>query len=468
MTDDGDDATGDYPLNCIEETGDGFSGWFAISNPRQCNDFCFWHVPSAPNATSSSSYAAWNTANPHRSTVIHTPFGNAYWTCVYDSAGDDVMVSVANGESWVDSWHKHVSHKDDMLQVANGVGDDVPFTFLRCQKGAGERLKTWTGEVVKSSAFWEGWIALASVILVGEIAGLAYFCRRGKMRYEKVDLEASTHSGARNGAVDDENAGEISSLQIDDDEAGRRNPEDAECGDDQSFLSRFSLIRSSSVLDSKYVTPRCKYCSPLTSRRALCILRILLALALNVMLVFTISFSAISLVEIKSNVHYSERMQRLTPACSDPALVCKAGNEDIDRMSARWASSPNATATGAAAATSIDRNSAATESMEPFSYVIASDAQLYWFNGEFADMGRKPVPPACSPSDSCGRCTGRHGLRTNLRLKKAWESQMTGNGTNNFPVPSTLVMNGELSCLSRLVLASPSWISCSRFCTARS
>jgi hypothetical protein len=98
--------------------------------------------------------------------------------------------------------------------------------------------------------------------------------------------------------------------------------------------------------------------------------------------------------------------------------------------------------------------------MEPFAYIIASDAQLYWFNGEFPEMGQKPIPSSCSLSDSCGRCTAKHGLNTNLRLKKAWEGLILGtttgmrrtNATNisasrvdndDLPIPNTLVMNGE-------------------------
>ena len=89
--------------------------------------------------------------------------------------------------------------------------------------------------------------------------------------------------------------------------------------------------------------------------------------------------------------------------------------------------------------------------MQPFSYIIASDSQLYWFNGEFAEMGQHAIPSACSPSDSCGSCTGKHGLATNQRLKKAWESLMMGNvNTQNatsgsdLPIPNTLIMNGKL------------------------
>ena len=271
------------------------------------------------------------------------------------------MASVAEEHRWVDSWQKyHFPLKDDSLNPEHV--EDIPFPYLKCQKGAGELLKTWSGDVVKSAAFWESLIVL---ILVGGIAALYFFGKRDK-------LYRNDHKGLETGF-------------------NQRAP-----------------------------------------RRPLCILRILLMLILNGLLAVTLSFSAISLIEIKAHPQYSEGMQHLTPACSDPAMVCPTGNRDIDNQSAQWPPFEGA------------------DTMQPFSYIIASDAQLYWFNGEFAEMGRKTMPPSCRPSDSCGKCTDNHGMKTNLRLQKAWESLMTGktDGMNashaNLPIPKTLVMNGEL------------------------
>jgi hypothetical protein len=100
--------------------------------------------------------------------------------------------------------------------------------------------------------------------------------------------------------------------------------------------------------------------------------------------------------------------------------------------------------------------------MSPFSYLIASDAQLNWFNGEFAQMGVQNLPPSCSPSDSCGSCTRKHGRDTNLRLRKGWERLMLGEvdgmemrnetvhsgGSSRLPVPDTLIMNGNVFAAS--------------------
>lgn len=143
----------DYPLNCIDNLSDGFSGWFAISNPRKCNDFCYWHHEPLQadsenedenNAVtdddennddddrSSSQYTAWNTANPHKTTIIEKSEKSrqsAYWVCVYDAADDSVLASQAEGKSWVDTWQKYIPMDDSL------IGDDgVPFPFLRCQK----------------------------------------------------------------------------------------------------------------------------------------------------------------------------------------------------------------------------------------------------------------------------------------------------------------------------------------------
>ncbi len=153
------DATNDYPLNCIDNLSDGFSGWFAISNPRKCNDFCYWHHESPQTDYesndgsrvgtddddddddenndddedgSSGRYTAWNTANPHKFTVIQKSEKatlSAYWVCVYDAADDSVLASRAEGKSWVDTWQNYITMDESL------IGDDgVPFPFLRCQK----------------------------------------------------------------------------------------------------------------------------------------------------------------------------------------------------------------------------------------------------------------------------------------------------------------------------------------------
>ena len=411
----------DYPLNCIEETGDGFSGWFAISNTKQCNDFCYWNLPPSMDNSSSSSYTL-NTANPHQTTVIDTSGGKVYWVCIFDSAEDAQTISSVKEERWIDSEYA------TLLKIQDNK--DATFPYLRCQKGAGEQLSTWSEEFVKSTIFWESWITTASLILAAEITALVMFCKKRRISYEQVvGLEETTTNHDSNDGVDSVTDG-ISSLQIDDEVDNTRLP--------------FNQQQQSAHMNNS--TTRCKYCTILTSKRAIHILQIVLVLILNVLLLFTITFSSISLMEINASPYFTESMEKLTPACSDPSLVCPAGNVDIDRDSGKNIDDVNKATIRASTST------------KPFSYIIASDAQLYWFNGEFAAMGNKSIPPACSSSDSCWRCTGKHGLYTNQRMKNAWESMMIGrNATNssNLPIPNTLIMNGKfLLCHFRYLCLS--------------
>jgi len=434
MADDGDD----YPLNCIDDAGD-FSGWFAISSNKVCNDFCYWNIPSSKNGTTSNNAS---TANPHQSTVLHSPSGTVYWTCIYDSADDKSMLSKVVEHKWIDSWATYASH-NDMLKTLNIDSNDVPFPYLRCQKGAGEILETWSGDVVKSATFWESNIIISSLILLGEIAALLFFFKRGRiLKYEQVGGTEVTTSA--DGIIDED----ISSFQIDEEvENEDGNVEIDEYvnnnGDPRLFTQQYTHQTTYYM-----TTLRCKYLTMFTSRRALYILRILLVIAFNLLLIFTISFATVSLMEIKASPHFTEGMQKLTPACSDPSLVCPAGNVDIKKESTHWP--PLEKNSIHEVGNETIRESKMDIIMQPFSYIIASDAQLYWFNGEFAEMGEKSIPSACSPSDSCGRCTAKHGLSTNQRLKRAWESLISGetDGMNtttlkDLPIPKTLIMNGK-------------------------
>ena len=492
----------DYPLNCINEVDDGFSGWYAISNPRKCNDFCYWHLPTTDdgdNTTTTLAYTAWNTANPHVSTVVHSPEGTSYWTCIYDASEDETTVETASGESWVDSWKQYNTSFSDSDTVNEHDSNDVPFPFLRCQKGAGEKLKTWSGELVKSDVFWESWIVIVSLILIGEMIALVlyYKKKRGGLflrQYEQVELDHSTHARVGSSSIhshsrieednatsdddDDEGQHTISSLHIDDDNETSLTGEQNSLDDSHTYISfnqRLQRVNRESLMSTSasHINPRCKYCTPLTSifcKDAQCehqtihILRILLILVLNLLLAFTISFASISIMEIHANQHFTVGMQKLTPACADPNLVCPAGNVDIDRDAdgnSRSGAMHDAKDDTTQSAATVDEGASKNVTMRPFSYIMASDAQLYWFNGEYAEMGNQSIPPACTPSDSCGRCTGKHGLSTNRRLKKAWENMMMGkadglndDGNMDLPVPKTLVMNGRFSNFCWLLMKS--------------
>lgn len=470
------DSDDNYPLNCIDDTGDGFSGWFAVSNSRVCNDFCYWQVvvnTQDIEEDDATAYHSWNTANPHVQSIIYyhvkkkrtnetntAPVAVAYWTCLFNVANDKITVANAgNGQRWTDVWQEYVVSTTATTNISRAndfdvMGNDVPFPYLRCQKGASEQLTTWSSTAIKSATFYEGLVILIALIFSGEVVTILMWIlhkRRMVSRYAQVGVFDGEEQEETVGAVvgiGGAETGQISSLRIDE-EPWRDNHQ----GDHRQLLMN---------------APRCKYCAPCaTSRRRRLstkyIFRTLLVLLFNLLLTITLSFVSISLMEIQSNPHFTESMQVLTPACSDPTLVCPAGNEDIVQPSAVvWSQATIAAAKDSATNLIPPNHQHQRDLIEPFSYIIASDAQLYWFNGEFSEMGQKPIPASCSPSDSCGRCTAKHGLNTNIRLKKAWEGLMTGatdgmrmrsyatnsNSTvesDDLPIPSTLVMNGERS-----------------------
>jgi hypothetical protein len=461
----------DYPLNCVDSTGDGFSGWFAITNPRKCNDFCYWSLETNStnnndddNQENEGRYTSRNTANPHLTTVIYDDAKNNhdssppitttayYWVCIYDSADDKTLISQVNGEKWIDTWHDHLD-KSAINNINYVLNDNnhgnVPFPYLRCTKGAGEELRTYSGDAVQSYIFWQSWIFLCSLIIVIQIAALYMRYKKRKSRYDRLNA-SSTESVIMNG-IDD--------LQLDDDSADRYDRlmssngatlltvqesmeiEESFTDNDLTGVGNVALERQ---LSSANDTRRCKYCAPYLSHRALRLLRVLSVVAMNMLLLTTIAFSSLSLMETQFHVQLSESMEKFTPECTNPYFACEKGNKEIDNPSPY--KSPNEKSSV---------KSESTSSMEPFSYIIASDAQLHWFNGEFAEMGEKNIPSSCTENDSCGQCTAKHGYNTNLRMKRAWEMLMAGKtdgmgrqeDTNSLksPIPYTLVMNGDLT-----------------------
>jgi len=135
----------------------------------------------------------------------------------------------------------------------------------------------------------------------------------------------------------------------------------------------------------------------------------------NVLLAFASFISIVSLIQLRGT-YTSFTLQQFTPFCTDPSVVCARANSDIDRPSSKE-----------------------QRSTEPFSYLIGSDVQLDWYDGESAYIGSKNYFP-CTESMSCEECTGVFGKHTNTQMKKSME--MLTNGVNP---AHTLVMNGDLT-----------------------
>jgi len=134
------------------------------------------------------------------------------------------------------------------------------------------------------------------------------------------------------------------------------------------------------LTDAETTYPSVKRRRPVVLCRRLGI--IVLVAAVNGLLLASVLISSVSLYEL-SGATLSERAAKMTPACSDPSKVCAAGNVDVRR--------PSSPVSRAAA---------------PFTYVVASDAQLDWFDGESPSLGRRNAPVPCDEGDSCGTCTG--------------------------------------------------------------
>ena len=418
-------SSNDYPLNCLSDTGDGFSGWFAVSNPKICNDFCYW---SSEPESNNSEYTVVNTADPHQTTVINYDNVTYYWECVFDAAGDDMLTSKAVGQRWIGAYQQY-----QHTNLARSNENDAPFPYLKCQKGPGEELSTWDGELVKYALFWEWWIVVCAGIMLVQFMVIVRFLVMRRKRYELVGRISTDDISDDNGDLDKL---DVHCLKLDE------TVNNIHFTLDEVSAVQDNVLHAGRVLveQNQHGIERYKFCVPIlcdnqssrnTSKLAL---RIILVVVLNILSVMTITFSSISLMEINNSPHFKENMRVWTPACSNPDSVCQAGNQNINRESIPWTSN---------------------DSVTPFSYLISSDAQLNWFNGEFAQMGHQNIPPSCSPSDSCWSCTRKHGQETNFRLKRAWESLMIGeidgmekrNDTieGRLPLPHTLIMNGEIS-----------------------
>eukprot|EP00986_Skeletonema_menzelii_P020800 scaffold32346_cov160-Skeletonema_menzelii.AAC.1 len=351
--------------------------------------------------------------------------------CIYDSADDETLVSQATGETWIDTWHEYLDRSTinslTYLQNDDNMGN-VPFPFLRCHKGAGEKLNTYSGDAVKSPAFWQSWIILSSSIIVLQIATLYMRCKKRKLRYDRLNILSNDSV-----MIDDLHLDETTEAESPNVATLLTEQESMEI--EESMIENPTAVDNSSQRELRVHddTHRCKYCTPYMSHKAFRLLRVLSIISLNIMTVISIAFSSLSLMETKYHVELSDAMEKLTPECTNPYFVCKRGNQDIDKPST-YKSPDDASFVRSESATSI----------VPFSYIIASDSQLHWFNGEFAEMGEKSMPSSCTEKDSCGHCTAKHGYNTNLRMKRAWEILMN-EGNSSQPTPDTLIMNGDLT-----------------------
>lgn len=317
------------PLRCFFNLeDDDFSGWFAITNPFSCNDFCFWNSSN-------------HTKDPHQATTFTE--NNSSWYCAYNAALDDRR------------WN---------IVLAESVPFEGNFDYLRCSRGPLETISSSTQRVIKSQALWVSFLASALGLLIIE-SGIAVFLIR---RRKKI----------------------------------------------------LTLIARAEALGTQTAQP---------SRPMVTTLSIVCVFSSAIITILIFSISSISLYELKSSYDFTDSsLELLTPSCVSSLKICPSGNRDIDRPSVSFNYS--------------------SQNHTPFSYIIASDAQLYWYDGESPFTTNWPLPLPCNEQDTCSTCTTKVSLYTNSQMKKTIERLISfTTNSSTWIRPKTLVMNGDLTSL---------------------
>ena len=364
-----------YPIKCYSGFRDGFSGWYAVSSPLKCKDFCFWEVSTIGDAD--VEYTPSNVADPHQTTFLSTSDSTSVWRCALNVASD--------AELW--------SNVETKLTAPGHFG--ASFSYLQCARGAGEELETSSDRLAKSSPLWWFLTIAGSIVMLIQLFALLVLVARGGRNSAGVDVNNNEYD-----FVDEEEPAEHIEMS-----------EENEFDDEHSAVA----VQNES-----------------TPRRTRRYRRILMRIALNIGIVIVLTISIASLIDVRGKRMMSAQAMRLTPKCYSQYSECQKGNMDIDRLSMKW--------------TGVTRGTTPDDDEASFSYIIASDAQLDWFDGEMPDLGQLEIPRECSAIDSCSSCTAKVGRHTNQQMRMAMERLISGNDeATNSPAPKTLVLNGDLT-----------------------
>ena len=356
-----------YPIKCYSGFRDGFSGWYAISNRHECNDFCFWEVDNS----NGSGYDASNVEDPHQSTQVYTRHNTtSNWRCALNVADDSSVWSLV----------------DSRMTPLGYFGSKFP--YLQCSKGAGEVLENGFDLVLKNMGFWVPLLLFGIIFMLIQIVP--------SKSYNPVPID------------------------------GQVRHQDEEVGNEEE-------VSSENDLQDEPVTDEASHSLvPVVNQRRRCYGRnrlvLFVRIVANIGIIAVITISIASLIDIRGKHMMLDKVMRFTPMCYNQYTECQVANRDIDRPS-NAGSSPN----------------------PPFSYLVASDSQLDWWNGESVDIGSRAIPRACSPNDSCKSCTAKHGgytnelMRTSMRMLVNGTRIMETENVSQSSIPKTLVMNGDLT-----------------------
>lgn len=353
------------------------------------------------------------TANPHETTRIE---GIATWGCLLDVAGD--------GATW--------NGVSPLFQEYGGS----KFDHLRCSYNAGEDIGQ---TVLKSVWFWVFLLTLGFIIITIEFLyiRLNFWKRKWVIidgeeddSLDDIDLSKSSEeftvndqtsraltTSEKEGGCESTNSCDESTVNDQTNRAlimpeKQRGCESTISGEVDSFTSITNMKSS-----------RC-----ISQTKRWCLLTVIVLF--NLLVLFVIFMSILSLISFGVDLQ-PFALKMLTPACNAD-LICPSGRDNIDNPSV-----PNAMMSS-------------EEEFQPFSYIIASDAQLEWYDGESAHLGKTTYPPPCTAGDTCGSCTSKTSHYTNLNMKYAMESLIHADDDSNptasgGPAPKTLIMNGDLT-----------------------
>ncbi len=334
----------------------------------------------------------------------------------------------------------------EMYEDYNADGTRGVSDHLRCSRGPAETLSSSGQDIFSSVPFWYTVLVIMTVAILGE---MYWFLRRRRTRRNETQDQQceceSNEGGNENEApfstpvmVSPVTNPEGSSLMDDSSMPVRNyskdgtdhgpaedeNPRGHDEAEQTSESQQSSLMR---VRQRMRAICTCK-CHPMAIKIGIPTF----FLALNLAICFIIFASIVSLLELQYGVDLSHALKTVTPSCTATEKLCPDGNAPIDRAS-------------------IDRAEVLQEGFKPFSYLIASDSQLNWYNGESAYIGKKNYPPPCSKRDSCGSCTAKFGSYTNMQMKNTIEKIIATTSTSSTDDESSnvnvtaLVMNGDLT-----------------------
>lgn len=376
------------PLNCYSGLStDMFAGWYPDEKGKKCTRFCFWNVNSD---ISNSTFLP----NPHVTTKA--PDGSR-WGCLVDASDDDVYWSNAS-----DYYHDYTGEV---------------FPYLRCSNGAGQSLSSAFENTVTSIEFW--WSVLWSSILLLFLLQYSCWYQRRKLRCQR---QLSSTIRYRDDIIPVRQEDPMSKIfRVTGRSIISGDMIDGAQNVNVDSTTSTTIDTTKEIRSNPPYSPGChtrirsnvrKWCSTLSKS------------FLHLILLIVIFLSTLSLLEIQKGVELSFALQQLTPACSVTDRTCPDGLKSIHRPSKDI---PN------------------LKDMVPFSYLIASDSQLDWFDGESASIGRSNYPLPCSETDSCSSCTKKVAKYTNAQMKRSFETLIRGEGYVDGPIPKGLVLNGDLT-----------------------